>query len=185
LKQRIIGDLLHFDAYAYSSDFYGVQRSSASTARGGVLEDLGSHVVDLSLWYFEEFFASYKVSKSSSNSYDSVDFSVEGSEGLVGRFRISWVQQGYRMPEFGLIIYGKKGTIEVDDNSLILTQKDKERETYFRQDLDDHVPFYLGDSEYFREDNHFINSILNNSHPEPSFRTAKKVDYLLDKVRIT
>jgi predicted dehydrogenase len=51
LKEQVIGDIKSFDAYAFSSDFADVpEGSTLSVGRGGVLEDLGSHVVDLSVW---------------------------------------------------------------------------------------------------------------------------------------
>ncbi len=64
LDQGVLGSVISFDAYAYSSDFFGVQRDSVSGARGGVLEDLGSHVSDLALWFFGDLLSSVKVSSS-------------------------------------------------------------------------------------------------------------------------
>ena len=45
------------------------------------------------------------------------------------------------------------------------------------------VNFFLGDSEYCREDEAFINSILNDDKIEPSFVTAAKVDAVIDQVK--
>ena len=53
LDEHDLGELLSFNAYAFSSDFADVPKGSVvSAARGGVLEDLGSHSVDLALWFF-------------------------------------------------------------------------------------------------------------------------------------
>lgn len=53
LDQNVLGNVESFDAYAFSSDFASVpEGSTASVARGGVLEDLGSHVIDLAVWFF-------------------------------------------------------------------------------------------------------------------------------------
>ncbi len=87
------------------------------------------------------------------------------------------------MPEFGLIIRGAKGTLKVDDNELMLNVNDAQTQKWYRQNLDDHVGYLLGDSEYFREDDYFIRSIVSNSKPEPSFETAAIVDFLLEQVR--
>jgi predicted dehydrogenase len=183
LNQGVLGSLLSFDAYAYSSDFFGVERDSISIARGGVLEDLGSHVSDLALWFFGDLLSSIKVLSSTNPKLDSVHFEVIGSNDVTGRFDISWVKEGYRMPEFGLIIHGSKGTINVDDNELIFTSDIAQPKTWYRQDLDDHVKFLLGDSEYFRENDQFIRSIIFDAKSEPNFQTATKVDYLLEQVR--
>ena len=183
LDQGVLGSMLSFDAYAYSSDFFGVQRDSVSGARGGVLEDLGSHVSDLAFWFFENSFSSIKVSSSTNPRSDSVQFEVVGSNDFTGKFDISWVMEGYRMPEFGFILRGTEGTIKVDDNELVFALDSAQPKTWYRQDLDDHVTFLLGESEYFRENDHFIKSIVFNSKSEPNFETATKVDYLLEKVR--
>lgn len=53
LDQEILGDLISFDAHAYSSDFADSRKGSREAGmRGDVLGDLGSHVVDLALWFF-------------------------------------------------------------------------------------------------------------------------------------
>jgi hypothetical protein len=87
------------------------------------------------------------------------------------------------MPEFGFTIKGVEGTINVDDNMIELVLNDKQPRTLYRQDLDDHVAYLLGESEYFREDEHFINSILLNRKPQSDFLSATRVDYLLEQVR--
>ena len=62
LDRGLIGKLCSFDAYAYSSDFADLPKDSASIARGGVLEDLGSHVSDLALWLFRDMLSKVNVS---------------------------------------------------------------------------------------------------------------------------
>lgn len=170
LDQDVLGSVLSFDAYAYSSDFFGVTRDSVSGARGGVLEDLGSHLSDLALLFFGDLLSSIKVSSSTDSKSDSVQFAVVGSNDFTGKFDVSWVKEGYRMPEFGLVIRGTEGTIKVDDNELVFALDSVEPKTWYRQDLDDHVKFLLGESEYFRENDHFIKSIIfNGASPAPSY----------------
>jgi predicted dehydrogenase len=183
LDRGVLGSLLSFDAYAYSSDFFGIPRDSVSGARGGVLEDLGSHVSDLALWFFSDLLSSIQVMSSTGPKSDSVQFEVVGSKNFTGKFDISWIKDGYRMPEFGLAIRGSEGAIRVDDSEVVLTLNNAQPRTWHRQDLDDHVTFLLGESEYFRENEHFIESIRFNHVPEPNFQTATKVDLLLDQVR--
>ena len=88
------------------------------------------------------------------------------------------------MPEFGLVIHGSEGTMKVDDNHLICTLGTEQPKVWYRQDLDDHVGFFLGESEYYRENDHFIKSIISKGKVEPNFQTATKVDYLLEQVRL-
>ncbi len=183
LGQELLGPVSSFDAYAYSSDFFGEQRAAVSGGRGGVIEDLGSHVCDLAIWFFGNLLSSINVSSSSNQKSDSVQFEIVGLDDLLGKFDVSWVKEGYRMPEFGLIIHGAKGNLKVDDTELVLELNNEVPKTWLRQDLDDHVTFLLGDSEYFRENNHFINSIISDAASEPNFETATKVDNLLEQVR--
>lgn len=182
LDQGTIGSLLSFDAYAYSSDFYTNQNKSVTVARGGVLEDLGSHVSDIALWLFGDLLSIVKVSSSTNPKSDSVQFKVVGSNEFGGNFQVSWAKEGYRMPEFGLEINGTKGTVKVNDDLISVTLINGETKNMYRQDLDDHVAFLLGESEYYREDDHFIKSIVANAKAEPNFLTASKVDYLLENI---
>ena len=180
-----IGKLISFTAYAYSSDFLTMkQGSNKSMIRGGVLSDLGSHIIDLAIWYFGNF----KVNSAKLDSInqinfeDSANFEVENSK-LKGLFHISWCMDNYRMPAFGLRIKGTSGSLNVSDYSLELKLKNKKSSIWYKQDLNDSVDFLLGDSEYYRENEFFVESILKGKKVEPSFETASKVDYLIDQVR--
>jgi predicted dehydrogenase len=185
LDQEIIGSLNGFKAYAYSSDFHGLDRNAGKTTpRGGVLHDLGSHVVDLASWFFGDM----RVKSVSSDSAegigfeDQVEFLVEDHDGCQGQFAVSWCMNGYRLPEFGLTISGTKGLLKVNSDVIDLQLRDEKRR-WHRQDLSDNVGFLLGDPEYFREDKHFIESILLDKKAEPSFSTASKVDNIIDQVK--
>jgi len=184
LDQNVLGDLVSFEAYAFSSDFSNFPTSSKSKSRGGVLSDLGSHVIDLALWFFGDFNVESALSKSVDNivAEDSVEFKVK-KIGIDGTFHVSWCMDNYRMPNFGLSIIGSAGTIKVNDYSLDLKLKNGESRTWFKHDLNDYVRFLLGESEYYREDEAFVNSILNDNKVEPSFLTASKVDNVIDNVR--
>jgi predicted dehydrogenase len=186
LDQKVLGSLLSFNAYAYSSDFANMPKgSSVSSARGGCLEDLGSHVVDLALWFFGDLNvdSARMDSQLSMNSIDAINFNVSGLNGFTGKFDVSWCLSGYRMPEFGLTIKGVNGLLEVNDSVVNLVLKNEKPREWYRQDLDDSVPFLLGDPEYFREDEIFSRSIVEGGSPEPNFQTALKVDKLLEEVR--
>jgi predicted dehydrogenase len=186
LDQHVLGELVSFDGYGFSSDFAEVpEGSTISKARGGVLEDLGSHIVDLSLWTFGDLnVTSAKVnSRISPDSEDDVTFGVTNSNGLQGRFEISWRKTGYRMPEFGMTIQGTKGTLKVNDDEVKLELNQTPPRRWYRADLDDNVGFFLGGSEYYREDQHFIDSVISGKTTMSDFQSALKVDYLLDQAR--
>ena len=186
LDQETLGEVISFDAYGYSSDFFGSNKNlKASSSRGGVLGDSGCHAVDLALWFFGDLQVdSAKLeSLTDAHSEDSVYFRVKKSNSLVGEFHISWCMENYRLPEFGLLIKGSKGIMRVNDDKLELKLNDGKSFTWYRHDLNDNVFFWLGAPEYFREDEYFIKSVLEDRNVEPSFYTASKVDYIIDQVR--
>jgi predicted dehydrogenase len=186
LKQGVLGGLVSFDAYAFSSDFSDVpEDSTISKARGGVIEDLGSHVVDLAVWLFGDLkVMSAKVnSRIAPDSEDDVTFGVAGLDGLQGKFDVSWRKIGYRMPEFGLTVHGTKGTLKVNDDEVRLELNRTQIQRWYRTDIDDNVGFLLGGPEYYRENKHFIDSVAAGSKTKSDFNSALKVDFLLDQVR--
>jgi predicted dehydrogenase len=186
ISQGSLGELQSFKAYAYSSDFLGLTKESKSSVhRGGALQDIGCHVIDLALWLLGdlEVCGLTSCAKAGIDSETSVSFEAVGSAGLQGQFDISQSKLGYRMPEFGLVIKCSKGKIDVNDDRLILISENSERRKWFKQDLADNVPFFLGESEYYRENQQFVNSLLNSEQIEPNFDTASKVDFIINQVR--
>jgi len=186
LEQGVLGELVFFQGYAFSSDFSDVPEGSTLTkARGGVIEDLGSHVVDLAVWTFGDLkVTSAKVNfRIAPDSQDDVSFDVAGSDSLEGKFQVSWCRNGYRMPEFGLYVQGTKGTLQVNDDQVTLALNGAQQKTWYRLDLDDNVGFLLGAPEYYREDKHFIDSMISREITQSDFKSALKVDYLMEQVR--
>ena len=182
LSQGAIGSIHSFEAHAYSSDFSEINNpSEASSSRGGVLSDLGSHVIDLGLWFFGDFQVQPDLNDNN-DIQNTVQFNVKNGDLVEGTFDVSWCKEGYHMPEFGLTIKGSEGKIAVDDDEVRLEPASGQSIQWHRHDLTDNVGFLLGAPEYFREDEYFVESILNGVNAEPSFETASKVDYIIGKV---
>jgi hypothetical protein len=87
------------------------------------------------------------------------------------------------MPEFGLAIQGTDGKLTVNDDEVRLELNNKTSKNWYRMDLNDNVGFFLGGSEYYREDEHFIKSILSGTIPKSDFKSGMNVDHFLDQVR--
>jgi len=185
LAQGKLGEPYSFDAYAYSSDFLGLTKDSKSSAsRGGALRDIGCHILDLALWLLGDLRVIDVVSSNGMGDAEtSALFTAVNSNGLEGRFDISQCMPNYRMPEFGCLIECSQGKIDVNDDRLLLILRDGSRKIWHRHDLKDNVRFSLGETEYYRENLEFVNSLLENRMCEPNFETASKVDYLIDQVR--
>ncbi len=182
LEHGAIGSMYSFEAHAYSSDFFGLSNpSQKSSSRGGVLSDLGSHVIDLSLWFFGDLCVQPN-QIIAGDIQNTVQFKVKNGASVEGIFNMSWIKDGYHVPEFGLMIKGSKGKILVDDDVVKLEPESGKSIQWHRHDLSDNVGFLLGAPEYFREDAYFVDSILNKANVEPSFATASKVDYVIGAV---
>jgi predicted dehydrogenase len=186
LSKEEMGKVLSFKAYAFSSDFLGVTKESESSAmRGGAVRDIGCHLIDLALWLLGDFEVSNILSREDTlvGAETFVSFSTQSSMGLEGQFDISQRVPNYRMPEFGLTINCEKGQIDVNDDRLYLTAPNGDKKQWYKHDLNDGVDFFLGESEYFRENREFISSMVEKRACEPNFETAAKVDYIIDQVR--
>jgi predicted dehydrogenase len=183
LSQSEIGEVTSFKAYAYASDF-AKSKGNALPVKGGATRDLGAHIIDLSLWLFGELeLTSVEHDEDFKNGIDNGScFKVKNRRAIEGDFDISWAKEGYRLPEFGLIITGTKGIISVNSDLIKIENDSGESKELHRQDLNDNVPFLLAASEYYREDEHFINSIIGNSKANPDFSEAAKVDYLIEEI---
>jgi predicted dehydrogenase len=185
LAANTLGKLEYFSAYAYSSDFASTQTVSGISAnRGGVLSDLGGHIVDLALWLFGDMSVE-NANLKGSGSEDEVQFSIQTLNGVRGSFEVSWIKQGYRMPEFGLTIHGKNGELKVNNDKLELNAQNMPKQVWYRQNLNDAVPFLLGDPEYYSEDRHFIGALTSKTPVLSSFQSGAKVDQILTNVKKT
>ncbi|MEM3090899.1 MAG: Gfo/Idh/MocA family oxidoreductase [Candidatus Bathyarchaeia archaeon] len=185
LDEGVIGEPVSFEAYAYSSDFFGFDgNSKVKMPREGVVRDLGCHALDLALWFFGDLLVEDARVESvvKDGSMDSACFSVKASGSVIGEFSVSWCVDGYRMPEVGFLIEGSEGCLNVNDDELAVSLKDGTKRKWFRHDLGDHVGFWLGSPEYYREDKNFMDAVLRGEAVEPCFETAAKVDRLIDEV---
>lgn len=185
LAQGALGELLSFDVHAFSSDFLGTKlEDSASFARGGVLRDLGCHALDVALWYFGDLDVEPIRADlvNSNNSEGVLTFHGSNSSGVSGNFRISWCIEGYRMPEVGVSILGSDGKLEVSDDLVRLRPKKGHESIWYRHDLHDSGPFWLGLPEYYREDLSFVEAMKSATKAEPDFASASKVDKMIADV---
>ena len=183
LQEKVIGKVISFSAYAYASDFVGV-KSKSLPDKGGATRDLGAHIIDLSLWFFGDLEVELPkmAPPAREDNLNGTYFKVRGSNGLVGEFDISWCKEGYRLPEFGLMISGSKGSITVNADFVKLEKSGVDLLIWHKHDLYCNAPFFLGTPEYYWEDEHFVNSILNGGITRSDFNTASKVDSLIDEM---
>lgn len=182
LKKGALGDVVSFEAHAYSSDFAEGAGEGKGNARGGVLRDLGSHAIDLALWLFGDLKAGPYLDPLplSPNAAAPVVFGAKTKGGLEGEFKVSWSVPGYRMPEIGISVEGGDGRLMANDDVVELTPKASPPTRWYRQDLSDGVPFLLGGPEYYRQDEEVVRCLREGRSPENSFSSASKTDRIID-----
>lgn len=180
LREGAIGEVESFKAYAYSSDFLGLEKKAkVARSRGGVLRDLGCHAIDLAISFFGNIEVTSDGSKPSDQTTDSISFKTKQSE-ILGQFDFSWCKENYRTPEVGFSITGSEANLVVNDDQVKLEPLRGEPCRWYRHDLNDNVPFWLGLPEYYREDWHFVRSALEKTAAEPDFCDGAKVDKIID-----
>ena len=187
LDEGTLGDPTSFAGYAYSSDFCGAKVSSKASSRGGVISDLGCHVVDLALWYFGglEVKSAEVESILGNGSQDAAYFRLASRAGTSGDISMSWCRENYRMPEIGLLVNGSKGTLKVDEDKVELQLNTGVSCLWHKHDLGDGVPFFIGGTDYVREDDIFVRSITDGVKPEPTFAAAARVEEVIQRIKHT
>ena len=188
-----LGDVVSFDGYSYLASVFS--RGSGwrfKRGEGGALLDLGSHLVDLVIWYFGTP-SSVHATESAPYSdlvedYAEVEFGFPS--GLSGKIEVSWSKEGYRLPEAGMKITGTNGSIRVTDDTLeldILREIPalvKAGKTVFsRPELTEGVRFLLGDPEYCVEDEYFVTSLISGNGATPNLMDGLVVNKLIDQGR--
>ena len=187
VENGVLGELVSFEGHAFSSDFRGANLGTPSSARAGALGDLGCHVIDLSLWLFEPIEANSGLLDLNDNDkpVDWVRFKIRSLENhapLEGELKISRCMENYRLPEMALDIKGTKGSVKVDEDKVTLELNNGESSLWHKHNLSDYVPFFIGGTEYVREDACFINAIANGTVIESDFRAASRVEAIIEQV---
>ena len=184
------GDIVSFDAHAYSSDFLEAPGAAPhSVSRGGVLRDLGSHAIDLMLWYFQDLkVATVSGADSAAETGSMKDVpedllfaKLQTPGGAQGELRVSARMENYRLPEIALTITGSAGRLQVTEDWVELTTNDRSQR-WHRHDLNDSVPFLLAEPEYCRENDAFIAAIGNGQTPGADFAAAARVEQVIDEM---
>lgn len=185
LDEGKIGDVSSFKAYAFSSDFVDTKAEKRESGdRGGVLADLGSYAMDLALWFFGDLSVkSARAESVAQNNAEVLRFELCENQGITGICDVSWCMKDYRMPEVGFTVEGSKGTVTVNDDWVELRLGSGASSRWYRQDLNDNVPFCLGLPEYYREDKYFVSRLWDGCESEPCFESASKIDKMIEDVK--
>ncbi|MGC1932046.1 MAG: Gfo/Idh/MocA family oxidoreductase [Candidatus Nitrosopolaris sp.] len=178
LDTQILEEILHVKSSMYVSNILSKPtgwRSKKNISGGGVLLDLGAHVIDLLIWYFCPISAVSGEIKSiySDEVEDFAHMKIEFKDGIKGELDTSWSTEGYRVPELNIEIMGRNGKMRVNEDFIKLELKKptiiddeffdrpKTTITIHKQQLVNCVPIDLGGPEYTREDIHMVDCVIN------------------------
>lgn len=193
LDAKALGELQCLKSYTYTSDIFRTGTGWRFVkGTGGVLLDVGPHLLDLLMWYFGEPETVSSVERSfySTEVEDYVHAIVKFHSGLVGSLDVSWSQRGYRLPEILIEVQGTNGSVFVSDDyvKMEIDESVKDvveagRRTLNKGSFDTSVDFLLADPEYTIEDKYFLDAIMGDSKKvEPSFLAAARVNEFVDLI---
>lgn len=155
---------------------------------GGSLATLGSHVIDLLYWYFGRVqIVTGKVKSVYSPGID--DFAhlmLEHSNGINSTLDCSWSVRFKRKIDVKLDILGDNGALIVSEDTILLFL-DKEaggwpsgKTVLNANDLFTPVPVDIGTPKFTFQDDHFVQSIINQTMPSPDIEQGFHVQQITD-----
>jgi predicted dehydrogenase len=168
----------------------GGWRFDPSKSGGGVIIDLGAHVIDMLHYLIGPLARVHGSAQSvySDNVEDFASIALQFADGLTGSLELSWSVRHYRLPEMRLVMQFDEGTIAVTEKYIeIYSEADdgslkKGWSTFHLQNLTAGVPIDLGGPEYTAEDAQLLNSIEDGGAPSCSFKEAAKANFVMDAI---
>jgi len=184
IRDGVIGEVEGFTGYAYSSDLLGLRGEDAFKAlraRGGVVRDLGSHLIDLVSWLLKASIRVLRARRVGEGPCSEVAVVVRAGDAL-GNLRFSLCREGFRVPEVGLTLRGSRGSLAVSDDEVVL-EVGGERRVWYRPSLGDSVTYLLGGPEFMREDEEFLRAVeAGRDFTGADFAEAAEVDRVIEGI---
>ncbi len=192
LEQKILGDILNVNSTMYVSNIFSKPtgwRFKKKQSGGGVLLELGCHLVDLLLWYFGPI---SKLTGKTKSVYSEVeDFGnadLEFENGIQGNLDTSWSKEGYSIPEANIEIIGSNGKLRVNQDFIDIKLKNpvstfpNTEKRIYKQELDKGVSFDVAGPDYTKEDTHVVNCVFEKKHPLIDAFEASKTQSVIEAI---
>ncbi len=163
-------------------------RFKKDVSGGGILIDLGAHLIDLLLWYFGKIktISGKTESQKTENVEDYVNASFEFENGINCSFEASWNVDNYRLPETTIQVNGTKGQLKVNENYLKINynnQTENEKDAiFYRQNLYKGVEIDIAGPEYTVEDIDFIKAVRNQQQMNLNVESSSRVQCIIDSI---
>ena len=193
LDRDTIGKITNIKSTVYQSQL-GKKgtgwRFQKSLSGGGVLMDLGSHLIDLLMWYFGDIeTVEGKTEVSQSDELEnSVNVAIKFKNGLPCIFEASRIVQNYRLQETTIEVQGEYGDLKVNEDYVKLsfnslgTQRGMKNEIFYRQSLSKGMIIDIAGTEYTKEDLEFIRSITEGVESPLSVINSSKTQSVIDSI---
>jgi predicted dehydrogenase len=193
LDDSVLGELKYVQSQMFETQVLrkeGGWRFDPSKSGGGVIIDLGAHVIDM-LHYLVGPLASVHGAARSVYS-DAVDdfasIALQFANGLTGSLELSWSVRHYRLPEMRILMQFDKGTIAVTEKYIEIYSEEaggslkQGWNTFHLQNLTKGVPIDLGGPEYTAEDAQLLDCIGDGNAPLCNFHEAAKTNFVIDAI---
>ncbi len=193
LDSGILGQTKNIKSSVYQTQSLATNsgwRFKKEISGGGVLIDLGSHLIDLLLWFFgrpKTLEASTK-SRNSKQVEHTASGKIQFENGLECFFDSSWVRDGYRLQETTIEIEGEYGKMKVNEDYVKINYTNSEKSNqkqdsiFYSQSLYQGVPIDIGGSEYTLEDMDFIECIRNKKQSQLSILSSIDSQCVIDSI---
>jgi len=175
LDKKILGNITSVNSTMYVSNVFSKPsgwRFKKKISGGGVILELGCHLIDLLLWYFGPIInVSGKTRSVYSDVEDFANAEFEFENGLHGEFDTSWSKEGYSIPEINLEIIGSNGKLRVSQDFIEIKLNEpvspieKTQVKIYKQELEKGVSFDVSGPDYTKEDTHVVQSVKEKKAP--------------------
>ena len=192
LDENILGEISEVKCSMFASNIFSKPkgwRFKKKISGGGVLLEMGCHLIDLLIWYFGKIeFVKGEITSIYSEVEDSASAHLEFQKNVVGELNTSWSKEGFRIPEITFLITGSNGTLKVNQDYIDLKLNKPAGsikstcQKIYKQSLEHGVQFDVGGPDYTQEDFHIINSVCNNEKPLVDVFEASKTQSVIQAI---
>lgn len=196
LQAKLIGEPITFNAKMYVSQLFNKGkgwRYDKKKSGGGVIITQASHAIDLISWYFglpDNLNASL-LSPHSKQTEDFGHISFNWDSGLMGWLDSSWSVYNHRMLETTIKVHGFNGNLTVSDDTIkLFLVKPKggysQGWTILRKpEIETGVAIDIGGPQYTRQDQDFVNAIIENGTVESDAINGYNVQKIVDAIYLS
>ncbi len=149
-------------------------------AYSGVLNEMGSHILDLNNYLFN--IQDYKILSKEKQSHisdvdDEVKFSID-SKDRVFNFYFNWVDKSIRKPIFSVEVVLKNGDVIKFDQQKVQIEKDGKTQNISVVQLEESIPYYLRGVDFTKQ----MQDLLEGQHTLCNIEEALVTNNLMKEI---